>query len=328
MIFGIGFSIGPLNLSKMALFDVPMPPYYQLSGTHFHHSTKFLAGALIGDQQMRVGLWFYGLATALTGILNIVWGEFEASHQPIKSLGQNPPGQHILAYIVSAWLLAAGLAILWQRTAKIGAAGSAMIYCIFALLWLPRFYTVPHALGFRMDILIFVLFGAAQQLLLAAPAAIIYVANASPDPVQKERASVAVRWILGLSPITFGLGHLMNVHAIARFVPHWVPFANFWTVLTGIAFLLAGVAIVTGVRDLLAARLLVLMLLLFEGIVEIPPVFMHPHSQVAWGGALYNLTAIGGYWIFIQFVASRRASRNEVGAPEYTVASRPGSAVA
>ena len=277
---------------------------------------------------MRVGLWFYGLATAITGILDIVWGEFEASHQPIKSLGQNPPGQHLLAYIAGIWLLAAGLAILWQRTAKIGAVGSAMIYGIFALLWLPRFYTVPHTLGFRIDILIFILFGFAQQLLLAAPAAIIYVANASPDPVREERAATAVRWILGLSPIIFGLGHLMNVHVMARFVPHWVPFANFWAVLTGLAFLLAGIAIVTGVRDLLAARLLVLMLLLFEGIVEIPPVFMHPHSQGAWGGAVYNLTAIGGYWIFIEFVASRRAHRSEVGAPEYIVTSRPGTAVA
>ena len=34
---------------------------------------------------MRVGVWFYGLATVVTGILDIVWGAFEASHQPIQS---------------------------------------------------------------------------------------------------------------------------------------------------------------------------------------------------------------------------------------------------
>ena len=277
---------------------------------------------------MRVGVWFYGLATVLTGILDIIWGEFEASHQPIKSLGQNVPGQHTLAYIAGIWLVAAGLAILWRRTIRIGAAGSAAIYLIFALLWLPRFYIVPHALGFRIDILIFVLFGVAQQLLLAAPAAIIYVANASPDTVGEERASVAVRWILGLSPIVFGLGHLMNVPAIARFVPHWLPFPNFWTVVTGFAFLLAGIAIVTGVRDLLATRLLVLMLLLFEAIVEIPPVFMRPHNQVAWGGAVYNLTAIGGYWIFAEFVASRQAGREQIAVAGDVVRSNPNSAVA
>jgi uncharacterized membrane protein len=283
----------------------------------------------MGDQQMRVGVWFYGVATALTGILDIAWGEFEASHQPIKSLGQNVPGQHVLAYVGGICLLAAGLAILWRGTARIGAAGSAMIYVIFALLWLPRFYTVPHAMGFRMDILIFLFGGVAQQLLLAAPAIIIYVANAPPDPVREERAVVAARWILGLSPIAFGLGHLMNVQVIARFVPHWVPFPNFWTVLTGLAFLLAGIAIVTEVRDLVATKLLVLMLLLFDAIVEIPPVFMHPHSQVAWGGAVYNLTAIGGYWIFVEFVAhSRQRDRDEISVAAQIATPHPDSVIA
>ncbi len=46
------------------------------------------------------------------------------------------------------------------------------------------------------------------------------------------------------------------------------------------------------------------MLLLFEAAVEVPPVFIRPHSQEAWGGAVYNLTAIGACWIFAEFVAS------------------------
>jgi hypothetical protein len=81
-------------------------------------------------------------------------------------------------------------------------------------------------------------------------------------------------------------------HAVARFVPHWVPFANFWTALIGIAFALTGIAIVSGIRDVLAARLLMLMLFLFEAMVEIPPVVVRPHKQVAWR-AVYNLAAIG-----------------------------------
>ena len=83
-----------------------------------------LAKRLMGDQQMKVGVWFYGLGTALTGILDIAWGAFDASHQPIQSLGKNLPGQHILAYVAGVWLVAAGLAILWRRSARIGAAAS------------------------------------------------------------------------------------------------------------------------------------------------------------------------------------------------------------
>jgi hypothetical protein len=51
----------------------------------------------MGGQQMKVGVWFYGLGTALTGILDIAWGAFDGSHQPIKSLGKNLPGQQMLS---------------------------------------------------------------------------------------------------------------------------------------------------------------------------------------------------------------------------------------
>jgi uncharacterized membrane protein len=249
---------------------------------------------------MRVGVWIYGLATVVTGILDIVWGQFEASHQPIQSLGQHIPGQQILAYIAGVWLVAAGTAILWRRTARIGAVGSAMIYLIFALLWLPKFFTMTLALGLRIGVIIFVLGGVAAQILLVAPAAIVYATTASSDLVWRERVIIAGRWMLGLPPIALGLGHLINLHAYGRFVPHWTPFGLFWVVFTGVAFLLAGSAIVSGIQDVLATRLLALMLLVFEATVEIPPVFVQPHNQVAWGGAVYNLTAIGACWIFAE----------------------------
>jgi uncharacterized membrane protein len=198
------------------------------------------------------------------------------------------------------------MAILWQRTERIGAAGSAIIYLVFALLSVPRFYTATHAFGFHIGVLIFVFFGIGQQLLLLTPAAIIYAVSASSDPLWRERAAAAAGWTLGLGPIVFGFGHLISPQVMARFVPHWVPFPVFWAVFTGFAFLLAGIAIAWRIQEVLAARLLALMLLLFEAAVEIPPVFAHPHSQVAWGGAVYNLTAIGACLMFSEFVISRR----------------------
>jgi hypothetical protein len=256
--------------------------------------------------KMRIGVWIYGLATMVTGILDIVWGAFEASHQPIQVLGDHFPYSHLLAYFAGAWLVAAGMAITWQRTERIGAAGSAIIYLVFVLLWVPRFYTATHMYGLRIGVVAFILSGLGQQLLLVSPAIIVYALCALPDLQWRERAAAAGRWTLGLSPISFGLGHLISPHVMARFVPHWIPFPVFWAVVAGIAFLLAGLGIVSGVQDVLAARLLGLMLLLFEAAVEIPPVFARPHSQVAWGGAIYNLTAIGACLVFSEFVAGRQ----------------------
>ena len=104
------------------------------------------------DRQMKVGVWFYGLGTALTGILNIAWGDFDASHQPIQFLGKNFPDQHLLAYVAGVWLVAAGLAILWRRTARMGAAASAIAYSVFAALWLFRYYAGIHAFGWRIPV--------------------------------------------------------------------------------------------------------------------------------------------------------------------------------
>jgi hypothetical protein len=281
----------------------------------------------MGDQPMKVGVWFYALGTALTGILDIAWGAFDASHQPIQSLGKNLPGQHILAYVAGVWLVAAGLANLWRRGARIGAAASAIAYLIFAALWLPRYYAGIHAYGWRIDVLVGISFGLAQQLMLVAPAAIVYASTASPDSLLQKRAAIAARWMLGLPPVIFGLFHLTAIRVFATIVPQWMRFGYFWAVLTGIAFILAGSAIGSGIMDVLAARLLAFMLLLFEGLVEIPPIFIRLHSQETWGAAVYNLTAIGACLIFAEFLASR-AERGRIDPAGHVAMSRPDSVVA
>lgn len=254
---------------------------------------------------MKIGIWFYGLGTALTGILDIAWGAFDSSHQPIQALGKSVPAQHVWAFVAGVWLVAAGLAVLGQRSAKIGAAASAFAYLIFAALWLARGYAGIHALGWRIDVLGGISFGLAQQLMLVAPAAIVYASTASPGSPLQKRAAIAARWLVGVPPVLFGIFHLIGLRVFATIVPHWMGFGYFWAAFTGIAFFLAGCAICSGIKDVLALRLLALMLLLFEGFVEIPPIFIRLHNQATWGAAVYNLAAIGACWIFAEFLVSR-----------------------
>jgi hypothetical protein len=276
---------------------------------------------------MKVGVWLYGLGTVFTGILNIVWGAFDASHQPIQALGLKLPGQQILAYVAGVWLISAGLAILWRRSERVGAAASAIAYLVFAGFWLARYYVGVHALGWKINVVLGVTFGIAQQVMLVAPAAIVYVSTASPELLSRKRVDIAARWMLGLPPVIFGLFHLLGLRVFASIVPHWMSFGYFWAALTGIAFFLAGCAICSGIMDILAARLLALMLLLFEGLVEIPPIFTRLHDQRTWGAAVYNVTAIGACWIFAEFLASRR-ERRQIGSANDVAMSRPDSAVA
>ena len=94
--------------------------------------------------------------------------------------------------------------------------------------------------GWRIDVLLGVSFGLAQQLMLVAPAAIVYASTASPDSLLQKRAAIAARWMLGLPPVIFGLFHLIGLRVFASIVPHWMSFGYFWAALTGIAFILAG----------------------------------------------------------------------------------------
>jgi uncharacterized membrane protein len=286
-----------------------------------------LAERLMGDRQMKIGVWFYGLGTILTGMLDIAWGAFDASHQPIQVLGKNLPGQHILTYIAGVWLVAAGLAILRRRSARMGAAASGIAYLIFAAFWLLRYSAGIHAYGLRIAVLLGISFGLAQQLMLVAPATIVYASTASPDSPLQRRAAIAARWMLGLPPILFGLFHLVGIRVFATIVPHWMSFGYFWAGLTGIAFILAGCAICSGIMDVLAARLLALMLLLFEGLVEAPPIFIRLHDQATWGAAVYNVAAIGACWIFAEFRASR-ADRERIGPTESVAMPSPDRVVA
>jgi hypothetical protein len=61
-------------------------------------------------------------------------------------------------------------------------------------------------------------------------------------------------------------------------------------VLTGIVFVLAGLDIVSGVLDVLAAWLLGLMLLVFSALALTPMIFASPRDHTTWGGNAYNLT--------------------------------------
>lgn len=253
----------------------------------------------------RAGVYLYGLATLAAGVLDLIWGEFEGAHQPIQALGDHIPGRQILAYLTAACMISAGAALFRRRTARAGALTSALIYLMFALFWLPRFYTAPQMLGFRLPVFVGLLVGMFMQLIVAAGGIIVYASFASSTSSWQRQSATVARWIFGLGSMLFGLGHLTAIEAPAHMVAHWMPFGGiFWAVLSGIAFVAAGLAILSEILNAWATRLLALMVLIFEGPVLIPLVIAHPHQHVAWGGNAYNLAAAGAIAIFAASIST------------------------
>jgi uncharacterized membrane protein len=241
--------------------------------------------------------------------MDLIWRDFDADHQPIQAWGDHIPGREILAYITGIWMIAGGVAILWRRSARAGGAALAIIYFVFTVFWLPRLYWAPHILGFRIPVYIGVLAGVGSQLIVFAAGALVYVSLATRGSSWPRTISFT-RWIFGLSSIDFGLSHLTDLRDNVIYVPKWMPLgADFWIILTGTCFTLAGLAILSGIQDVLAARLLAVMFLTFN-LVALPHfIFADPKNHAAWGGYAYNLAAVGAVWIFAQSIANLHARR-------------------
>lgn len=258
---------------------------------------------------MKAGVTVYGLASLACGIMDLIWGDFDSSHQPIQAFGDHIPGREIMAYITAILMIAGGVAILWRRSARTGAAALAIIYFIFTIFWLPRLYTAPYFLGYRIPVYVGVLAGVGMELIAFAGGALVYAALAthSSSWPRWPGTILITRWIFGLCSIDFGLNHLMDVTHNFMYVPKWMPWgAEFWVILTGICFVLAGLAILSGIQDVLAARLLALMFLAFNFFALPQFVLADPHEHAAWGGNAFNLALAAANWILASSLATRR----------------------
>jgi uncharacterized membrane protein len=258
------------------------------------------------DALSKFGIYVYGLSSAAVGIMDFIWGGFDPAHQPIQAFGDHIPGSEILAYITAAWMIAGGLAILWRQSARAGGTALAVIYFAFAIFWLPRFYTAPHYLGFRIPVFIGVSAGFGIELIAFAGGALIYASPATRSSAW-PRTIVITRWIFGLCSINFGVNHLDSVADSLGYVPKWMPFGQeFWVILSGICFVLAGLAILSRIQDVLAARLLALLFFAFN-VFSLPQfIFAHPKGHAAWGGNAINLAFVGASLIFADAIASRK----------------------
>ena len=255
------------------------------------------------------GVALLAFATIATGLVNLIWGAFDPEHQPIQAFGDNIPGAHPFAYVIGLALIAGGAMILRRPAARIGGIALSIVYCIVTVFWLPRLVTAPPILGYNVSTYLGVAAGIFSTFLPAVAAWIVAVT--SRDGIRPFDLAVgAARWIIGVSALIFGCNHLVNTAQLAVEVPHWMPFgSSFWTILTGICFILAGIAIASGFLDILAARLLGTMFIVFNVVMLIPEIFASPHDEGTWGGNAFNLAVAAAPLILSDLLAAARVQR-------------------
>ena len=171
-----------------------------------------------------------------------------------------------------------------------------------ALLWLPRVIGFPRIFGTWL--------GFAEQFALVAAGLVVYAFLAPRNAVWAMRTSQIGRFLFGICVVVFGLAHFFALPQTASMVPNWLPPGQkFWAIATGVAFLLAASAMLSGIRAVLASRLLTAMLITFGALVWAPSLFAHPGAHMVWAGNAINLALTGAAWAVADSISE--AATNE-----------------
>ena len=230
------------------------------------------------------------LAAALIalGILGLGNGDFAMVWQPVP---QWVPGRETLAYAFGAASLAAGIGLLWRRTA---APASAVALGYFFLWWLllrvPAFIVSPlNAAG-----------GLGENTVALSGALALYAALGAPDGrldfLHGARGIRLARILLGIGLIGCGEAHFRFLKETAAFIPAWIPGHRAWAVATGSAFLAAAAAILFGVRAQLAATLATAMMAAFTVLIWLVSIARPPADRFHWTGLAVSWTLTAAAW--------------------------------
>ncbi|MGH9586859.1 MAG: DoxX family membrane protein [Acidobacteriaceae bacterium] len=244
-----------------------------------------------------LGSHVYGIAAIALGLTGLVWGDFASVWQPVPA---SVPHRAVLAYLYAACLLLAGIAAQWRPSARIAVSALAVLYCLPAALWAGRVIQSPGNIGTWGG------FGEEVALVAAAVIAACFLLSLRPSAAA-ARLIRALCVVFGLCFIALGVEHFMALAATAAFVPKWIPpNQRFWAMVTGTAHLLAGIAIISGILDLLASRLLTAMIIIFGLLVWLPAVIAQPHVHMMWSANSINLALLAAAWVVADAIALRR----------------------
>jgi uncharacterized membrane protein YphA (DoxX/SURF4 family) len=242
-----------------------------------------------------LGARVYGLAAIMMGIVGLVWGEFTMEWLvPAKM-----PGRLALAYAVGALLIAGGVLINWRRMTSWG-AGLLTALCAIGLLFGLRAALMHYRIFDYWD-------PVSEFLALTATGLVATAMSAKMEPRLSSQIQSAGRIVFGVCLFVFAAAHFYWLSNTASLVPKWLPPNQmFWAYATAFAAIAAGLAFISGVMALLAARLLTLMYIIFGILVHTPLVIASPSDHFKVEELMFNLMLVCAAWIVVDSLAARR----------------------
>jgi uncharacterized membrane protein len=238
---------------------------------------------------------FAGAVFAL-GVLGLVYGDFALVWQPVPD---GLPGRSLLAYLCATLMVVTGAGMFFRLSARL--ATTALF--VYMLLWLvllkvPALFSAPLVEASWL--------GCAETSVQVAGAWVLFALTRD-----SERGLRAAAVLYGLALIPCGLGHLVYVKQTADFVPAWIPGPVMWAYLTGVAYLAAAAAVLSGVLARPAAKLSALMMGVFTLLVWVVGVCRSPGDRFQWTAMLISLSLTAGAWVVAESYQRRAAEATD-----------------
>ena len=220
------------------------------------------------ETTLALGYRVFAAAFIGLGLLGLISGDFASVWQaiPIEHL----PFRSLFAYAVAAIEIAAGIGLLFRRSAPL----ASWVLVVFVLLWavllkLPAVIVGPQVEASWL--------GLAEITVIFAGAWIVLLAFTERKRRQPRydfflgaNGLRSARILFALSLLPIGLSHFVYPAETASFVPPWLPQPVAWGYLTGGGDILAGIAILLGCWPRLAAALVAAMLMTITVLVWTP----------------------------------------------------------
>jgi uncharacterized membrane protein len=151
------------------------------------------------------------------------------------------PGKLFWTYLVGVALIAAALSFIFQVGIRLSATLlGIMFFCFVAMIDLPGAIAAPHN-RFAWTL-------AARELAFSAGAILLAITSGARERAPGEnRAATGALYLIALISIFYGVEQFLHPECVpavplVKVTPLWIPFAHFWTVLTGIAMVIGGAA--------------------------------------------------------------------------------------
>lgn len=199
------------------------------------------------------------------GIGGLIDGDFTAVWQPVP---KGVPAREALAYLCATVSFAAGIGLLWQRTAALASRVLLTSLVLWFLLWRVR--------ALFQATLVDGTWSCGETMAMIAGAWVLFAVFATDWDRQHlgfatgDRGLRIARVLYGLAMIPFGYAHFAYLKHTADMVPGWLPWHLEWAYFTGATFIAASGAILFGVFARLATALSALQMGLFGLLVWVP----------------------------------------------------------